>query len=73
MTIEQFNEKYKNIKTDYPDIFKITRSTYIQLNDSNNNNIAEIINEYKASNMDLEKLINFQKEILNDLKQIKGE
>ncbi|WP_342219277.1 hypothetical protein [Spiroplasma endosymbiont of Amphimallon solstitiale] len=71
MTIKEFNKKYENIKSNYPDIFKITRSSKMELLEDYN--IAKLIIEYKASNIDLEKLINFQKQVLNDLKQIKGE
>ncbi|WP_338961748.1 MULTISPECIES: hypothetical protein [unclassified Spiroplasma] len=71
MTKIEFNEKYENLQSDYFDIFNITRTTKVELPEDYN--IEKIINEYKASNIDLEKLINFQKEILNDLKQIKGE
>ncbi|WP_342217576.1 hypothetical protein [Spiroplasma endosymbiont of Amphimallon solstitiale] len=71
MTLKEFNKKYENIKRDYPDIFKITRSTKIVLPEDYN--IEKLIIEYKASNIDLEKLINFQKQLINDWKQIKGE
>ncbi|WP_342265899.1 hypothetical protein [Spiroplasma endosymbiont of Villa modesta] len=68
MTIKEFNKKYENIQSDYPDIFNITRSTRIEII-----NTLESIKGYEKSINCLEKILNFEKQVLNDLKQIKGE